>query len=234
MYVYIITNNVNGKKYIGLSINKKPSFRESYFGSGKLIKQAIQKYGKNNFSKEILRDFDNEDDARQFEKKLIEGNDAVRSPMFYNLAGGGYGGACVGRIVSKTTKEKISKSLSGRKRPPEVIDKVSKKLRGRKQDKAVIAKRAIGIKIAWREMSDSTKKLRSSKISKAHKGKNVASTTRTKLSQANAKLTKEQVLDIFSMRKSGLSLNAIKHKYGIGTSSISEILNKKTYCWVWQ
>ena len=101
MYVYIITNNINGKKYIGLSINKKLSFRKSYFGSGKLIKQAIQKHGKENFSKEIIRDFDNEDEARQFEKELIEFNDAVKSGMFYNLAGGGYGGAGIGRVLSE-------------------------------------------------------------------------------------------------------------------------------------
>lgn len=52
MQIYKITNILNGKIYIG-----KDEFSNSeYFGSGKLIKRAIIKYGKKNFIKEILED----------------------------------------------------------------------------------------------------------------------------------------------------------------------------------
>lgn len=232
MYVYIITNNINGKKYIGLSINKKPSFRESYFGSGMLIKQAIQKYGKENFSKEIIKDFDNEDEARQFEKELIEFNDAVKSDMFYNLAGGGYGGAGTGRVLSEETKEKISKSLFGRKRP-DIGEKVRNKLLGRKQSESVIAKRSLGLKNAWSKMSKKEKLDRGSKISNALKGKKTKQETKDKLSIINGKLTKEEVMEMFDMANDGVTYREIGEKYDLSMSCISEIINKKTYQWVW-
>lgn len=43
-YVYKITNNVNGKIYIGQKKSEK--LLENYWGSGKLIVEAIKKYGK--------------------------------------------------------------------------------------------------------------------------------------------------------------------------------------------
>lgn len=46
-YIYKTTNLINNKIYIGQ--HKSDRFDESYFGSGKLLKQAIQKYGKENF-----------------------------------------------------------------------------------------------------------------------------------------------------------------------------------------
>ena len=53
-YVYITTNLINNKKYIGLKTSDV--FVPNYFGSGKIIKKAINKYGKNNFSVEILEE----------------------------------------------------------------------------------------------------------------------------------------------------------------------------------
>jgi len=50
MVVYLTTNLINGKKYIGMDSNNNPK----YIGSGTLILKAIKKYGKENFKKEIL------------------------------------------------------------------------------------------------------------------------------------------------------------------------------------
>ena len=43
-YVYLVTNKLNGKKYIGSS--RKDQIDENYYGSGKIIKDALKKYGK--------------------------------------------------------------------------------------------------------------------------------------------------------------------------------------------
>jgi group I intron endonuclease len=48
--IYKVTNTINGKIYVGKQTNN----RKNYYGSGKLIKQAIQKYGIENFTKEII------------------------------------------------------------------------------------------------------------------------------------------------------------------------------------
>lgn len=83
--VYKITNTVNGRFYIGK--HKTKNLNDGYMGSGKLLKQAIDKYGKDNFIKEILFVFDNEDDMNKKEKELV-----ILSEESYNLCEGGNGG----------------------------------------------------------------------------------------------------------------------------------------------
>jgi len=50
MEIYKTTNNINGNYYIGLNTTSNPK----YLGSGVEIQAQIRKYGKQNFSKEIL------------------------------------------------------------------------------------------------------------------------------------------------------------------------------------
>ena len=51
-YVYLTTNLINNKKYIGQHYGE---INDSYLGSGHIILDAIKKYGKENFKKEILK-----------------------------------------------------------------------------------------------------------------------------------------------------------------------------------
>jgi hypothetical protein len=84
--LYKITNNINGKYYIGKHITDEPY--DNYMGSGKAIKNAIKKYGKENFSKEILCLADTEEDMNTLEEKFVNYNDN----MCYNMTVGGKGG----------------------------------------------------------------------------------------------------------------------------------------------
>lgn len=59
-YVYIITNKLNNKQYVGQK--KSAIFVESYWGSGKYIKNAIAKHGIENFERKILGWYDDQKD----------------------------------------------------------------------------------------------------------------------------------------------------------------------------
>lgn len=88
MYIYKIINKVNGRWYIGKHNGKDPS----YMGSGKLLKQAYNKYGIENFEKTILETVDNEQALSEREQYWIAETNAVDDPQAYNLAEGGSGG----------------------------------------------------------------------------------------------------------------------------------------------
>ena len=62
MHIYSIRNNINGKIYIGKS---RLNVNENYFGSGLRIKRAIKKYGKENFTKNIICFAENYDELNK-------------------------------------------------------------------------------------------------------------------------------------------------------------------------
>lgn len=64
--------------------------QDSYLGSGKLIGYAIQKYGFENFKKEILFIFTDAESAFAKEQKILIPH--IGNSNCYNIAHGGYGG----------------------------------------------------------------------------------------------------------------------------------------------
>ena len=107
-YIYLTTCLVNGKKYIGQSINQRD--KNTYLGSGIAFKNALQKYGKDAFIKTILvDDISCLDELNKLERFFIPKYDCL-SPNGYNLD---LGGTNKGRM-SELTKSKITKSRTGK------------------------------------------------------------------------------------------------------------------------
>lgn len=109
-YVYLTICLLNGMKYIGqhrISGNKD----DEYFGSGIFISSLIKKYGKSYFQKQILQECYSADELDNMERYWIKKYNAVKSPMFYNIAEGGqFGDVWAGK--SQEDKEKFSKRIA--------------------------------------------------------------------------------------------------------------------------
>lgn len=94
-FIYITTNNINGKRYIGQRKYDKQGKWKEYLGSGINITRAIKKYGSENFSKEIIEECKSKKELNEKEIFWIEFYNAVESNEFYNIARGGDGGVTV-------------------------------------------------------------------------------------------------------------------------------------------
>jgi len=192
--IYKITNLLNGKFYIGKHSSKKNN--DNYFGSGIAINNAIKKYGIKNFKKEILFEFETEQEALQQESKIVNIK-LINDPNCYNMTMGGRGSFF--HCQTPETREKIAKKLRGKKLSEEHKKKISSK--GRKHSKTFKEKMKIrmsGINnpmYGKKHSIETLEKIRNSstgrklseesrkKISKFHKGKILSLETRKKISQ---------------------------------------------------
>ncbi len=119
-YIYMTINLINNKKYIGKRKCVCEIEQDGYLGSGKILKNAIKKYGKENFKKEILEVCDSEKTCNEREKDWIALYNAVNSDEFYNIASGGDGGntyAGLSNIELERIKEIKSKKSIGINNP---------------------------------------------------------------------------------------------------------------------
>lgn len=165
-YVYKITNTVNNKAYIGISIHapEKGRIRDHLSGYGnRLIARAIKKYGKDAFTYKTLEANVFDEFLPDLEVAYIEKFNTI-APHGYNLNSGGDH-----KIPSEETRQKMSEALKGENHP----------LYGKRHSEAT-----------RRKMSEAKKGKKLSaehihKMSESQKGKSHSAETRRKLSEIN-------------------------------------------------
>ena len=117
VYIYKITNNINGKIYIGKHIDRSETGFDNYMGSGIIIKNAQKKYGINNFTKEILEECSKEN-VNEREIFWINELQSTKSKIGYNVTKGGEGGdTFTNNPKAEILREQISKRLKGKNNP---------------------------------------------------------------------------------------------------------------------
>lgn len=185
MIIYKITNTVNGKIYIGQDKYNNPS----YFGSGKILQLAFQKYGIENFNKEILEVCESVEDLNEREKYWISFYNSTDRKIGYNIALGGNGGDTISnhpnndKIRSKHSRWMIENNPTrGRKKTEDEIERWKESFVGKyrnennpnfgsKRTESSKDKMSDARKKWWNNLSDTERENIGKKISEANTGK---------------------------------------------------------------
>jgi len=191
--VYEVTNNVNGRTYVGSHATKNP--HDSYIGSGKLIYAAIRKYGKSSFTKKILAEFDTAEEMFAFEN-LIVNDEYVNDRNTYNLCIGGRGGLGPGRLGGAAFKHRVNTDEDFRKSVQLNSKKGGETFSKRLQEDAQFRestitklkdnfKKARAARTKKFNQTPETKESWSAKISKKLSGRQLSTETKSRMKEAH-------------------------------------------------
>jgi group I intron endonuclease len=165
--VYLIENNTNGKKYVGIttrgaSFRFKTHCKSAENGSTFRIHAAIRKYGPDNFTVTVLEHAEKRSELYSLERKWISHYDSMNYSLGYNMTSGGDGAA--GRDVSEESRMKMSRKV---KKHRESIGFDGRKLltsaanaakRGNKESEISRSRKSIAQKTRFAKMTDEERK----------------------------------------------------------------------------
>lgn len=106
-FIYKTTNLINGKYYIGQ--HKTKNINDGYLGSGTLFRYALKKYGKENFTREILAYAESAEQLNKLQAFYVN-KQVMEDQNSYNLMTGGYQNI----QFSEQTKQKLRQIMTGR------------------------------------------------------------------------------------------------------------------------
>ncbi len=199
--LYEITNLVNGKTYIGQHTTENVD--DGYMGSGKAIMDAIKKYGKENFKKEILLYAKNEVALNFFERALVT-PEFIELNTNYNLREGGGNGK-----LSAETRKKLSEISKGRKHTTSTKAKISAANKGRKLPPITHETRTKLILVARRKARSPEYR---AKLSAAKTGKKLSPEHAARISAAKKgkKRSPEVAKKVWETRKRNILLSKLQ------------------------
>lgn len=131
MIIYLITNKVNGKQYVGQTIhtlNERWANHCSKNSGCVALKHAIDKYGKNMFDKVVIDTASSQEELDEKEKFWIKALNTM-SPNGYNLTSGGEHA-----VFSDEVKEKLRVANTGKKHSEETRKLISQRLKEQWRD----------------------------------------------------------------------------------------------------
>jgi group I intron endonuclease len=163
MHLYVLTNQVNDKRYVGQTVNDL----DIRIGHHRLchvdcaISRAVKKHGWDNFDVQTCA-VDTLDELNELEEFMIQDLDSHVSKHGYNVKMGGDNHA--GMEHTTETKAKISNALTGKVRTPEMIEAMRERQTGYKHSAEARAK--VSVALTGRPVSAETR----AKMSASQKG----------------------------------------------------------------
>src|SRR5574343_1086439 len=88
-FIYRTTNLLNGRYYVGL--HSTNDVYDNYIGSGTRLWNEVNKYGLENFKREIVEYLPSRQELKERERSLVN-EDKMKDPLCLNLKFGGEGG----------------------------------------------------------------------------------------------------------------------------------------------
>ena len=227
-YVYLTTNLVNGKQYVGQHLHD--GFDDKYKGSGMAITNAINKYGWNNFDCKVICWCTTQTQLNEAEDNYIKLLDTMY-PNGYNLRGGGAKGR-----FSVEGRENISRGHKGQIPWNKGLKGVTKHTEETRKKMSTI------VKNRWKsiEYKDKLSKSLKGKPS-VMKGKHEKEETRVKISKALTNHPSKSK-KVYQFTKDGVfvkewdSLREIERKLGYNAGNISYCCHgklKSAYGFLW-
>ena len=196
--IYCITNKINGKNYIGQTINMRARTNAHKRGaSNSYIDRSIKKHGKENFSFSIIENFVPECDLNKKERFYINKFNTL-NPNGYNLTPGGE--SLRGKDNPMYGKRGINSPIYGIKRSEAMKRKISEANKRRGAWTEETRKRASESHKGYKWSQESKNKLSKSISGEKHPlyGKKVSQKTKDKISKSlkGRKLSKEIIYNI--------------------------------------
>ena len=203
--IYMHTNLINGKRYVGITSKKPPEKRWRKDGSGykkqSLFWNAIQKYGWENFKHEIILRDEPLDFAKKVERCLIKHYKTRNKKYGYNLTDGGEG--MNGWVPPEEWRRKQSENKKGHHITEEQKIKISEANKGRKLSKEAKEKISKASKERWanpenhpmygKHPSEETKRKRKETITGKYTGENSFNYGRHHSEETKEKLRKARI-----------------------------------------
>lgn len=198
--VYCVINKINGKKYIGKTIQPLKRRRQTHERDAKnkkypnlVFHNALRKYGFGNFEWDILFESGNEGILLKEEIDEIQYQN-TKIPNGYNMTDGGDG------LVGATAETKKKMSESAKARQPRIITeeekvRISKSLMGHFVSEET--RKRIGIGRKGKKHTEEAKR----KISEAGKGRNKGKTFEEMYGKEKSEEMKRNLSDIFKGKK---------------------------------
>jgi group I intron endonuclease len=212
--IYKITNTINNKGYVGqtwktiqkrFQEHKRPAYKGCIH-----LHNALNKYGRDNFTIELLTVCGTQDTADYWERYFITKYNSIDNG--YNLRNGGHGDYNVlSKKLSATMKGRPS-PLRGRPQPKELVLRRTRGQKGRKKSPEQVAKLVAAL-TGRKQTPEHIANMKTAQAARAYKH---SPETLAKM-KGKTILPPEQIIEV---QQSDLPIKAICSKYGISKSVV--------------